>query len=33
LIRKYYPDYQPSRLDFLRAYWGQKPGRKKKGKA
>jgi len=29
LIRKYYPDYQPSRLDFLRAYWGQKPGKKK----
>ncbi len=32
-VRRYYPDYQPSRLDFLRAYWGQKPGCKKKGKA
>ena len=26
-IRKYYPDYQPERLDFLRAYWGKKPRR------
>jgi hypothetical protein len=30
LIRKYYPDYQPARLDFLRAYWGTKPGKKEK---
>ncbi len=30
LIRRYYPEYQPCRLDFLRAYWGQKPGKTRK---
>lgn len=25
LIREYYPEYQPTREDFARAYWGTKP--------
>jgi hypothetical protein len=25
LIRKYYPEYQPSKADFACAYWGTKP--------
>lgn len=25
LIRRYYPDFQPSPNDFERAYWGKKP--------
>ena len=33
LIRKFYPDYTPCRLDFKRAYWGTKPSRKKKATA
>jgi len=25
LIRKYYPDYMPTKTDFAQAYWGKKP--------
>ncbi len=32
LIRKYYPDFQPTAEHFAQAYWGQKPGSEKTAK-